>query len=45
MKRSNASPPPLDLELAWFVASLCFFLLAEVFAHGLRMRADLEGTV
>ena len=27
------------------LAGLGAFILAEVFAHGLRMREDLEGTV
>lgn len=41
--------PELDLGLHFSVAPwlavLLFFVLARVFAHGTRMRGDLEGTV
>ena len=35
----------LDIDLSSFVMALAVFVLAEVFAHGVRMREDLEGTV
>ena len=40
---------PLDLKLEFgltpWIAVLLLFVLAKVFEHGARMRADLEGTV
>lgn len=46
---SASSVQPLDIEWSFsvtpFVAALLVFVLAKVFDHGARMRADLEGTV
>jgi hypothetical protein len=40
---------PIDMDwkfsLAPYIAVLLLFVLAKVFEHGARMRADLEGTV
>jgi hypothetical protein len=35
----------LGLSLTRWIAVLLLFVLAGVFEHGARMRADLEGTV
>ena len=44
-----ASSTKLDLDLSYsftpWIAVLLLFVLARVFHHGARMRADLEGTV
>lgn len=48
---SAASSPSQPLDLDWnfsvtgWLAVLLLFVLARVFDHGTRMRADLEGTV
>ena len=46
---SASSAQPLDIDWSFsvtpFVAALLLFVLARVFHHGARMRADLEGTV
>jgi hypothetical protein len=46
---SRSSGQPLDLDwhfsLTPWVAVLLLFVLARVFDHGARLRADLEGTV
>ena len=34
-----------ELPGVWLLAGLCAYVLAEVFAHGLRLREDVEGTV
>jgi hypothetical protein len=47
--RSGSSSQPLDVDWSFsvtpWVAVLLLFVLARVFDHGARMRADLEGTV
>jgi DUF2975 family protein len=47
--RSGSSAQPLDVHWRFsvtpWVAVLLLFVLARVFDHGARMRADLEGTV
>ena len=47
--RSGSSAQPLDVHWHFsvtpWVAVLLLFVLARVFDHGARMRADLEGTV
>ncbi len=47
--RSRSSVQPLDVHWHFsvtpWVAVLLLFVLARVFEHGARMRADLEGTV
>ncbi len=46
---SGSADQPLDIgwrfSVTPWVAVLLLFVLARVFAHGARMRADLEGTV
>ena len=46
---SGSSAQPLDVHWRFsvtpWVAVLLLFVLARVFDHGARMRADLEGTV
>ena len=46
---SASSPQPLDIDRSFsvtpWIAVLLLFVLARVFDHGARMRADLEGTV
>lgn len=46
---SGSEAQPLDLDWSFsftpWVAVLLLFVLARVFDHGARMRADLEGTV
>lgn len=46
---SGSSSQPLDIHWRFsvtpWVAVLLLFVLAQVFDHGARMRADLEGTV
>lgn len=46
---SGSSAQPLDVDWSFsvtpWVAVLLLFVLARVFDHGARMRADLEGTV
>jgi Protein of unknown function (DUF2975) len=49
---NDLPPQPADIGVAGFtpsagaiVAGLGAFILAEVFAHGLRLREDVEGTV
>jgi hypothetical protein len=46
---SGSSAQPLDVDWSFsltpWVAILLLFVLARVFDHGARMRADLEGTV
>ena len=46
---SGSSAQPLDVNWRFsvtpWVAVLLLFVLARVFDHGARMRADLEGTV
>lgn len=46
---ASSQAQPLDLEwsfsLTRWLAVLLLFVLARVFEHGARMRADLEGTV
>jgi hypothetical protein len=47
--RSGSAAQPLDVDWSFsvtpWVAVLLLFVLARVFDHGARMRADLEGTV
>jgi hypothetical protein len=47
--RSGSAAQPLDLHWRFsvtpWVAVLLLFVLARVFDHGARMRADLEGTI
>ena len=44
-----SSAQPLDIHWSFsitpWIAVLLLFVLARVFAHGARLRADLEGTV
>lgn len=48
---SAASSPAQPLDIGWtfsltpWIAVLMLFVLARVFEHGARLRADLEGTV
>lgn len=46
---SSALPEQIDLDWSFsitpWIAVLLLFVLARVFDHGARMRADLEGTV
>jgi hypothetical protein len=42
---SDLSTTGLSIEPAPFVAALGAFVLAEVFAHGLRLREDVEATI
>lgn len=44
---SPAQPPDIDwsFSVTPWIAVLLLFVLARVFDHGARMRADLEGTV
>src|SRR5687768_7324020 len=46
---ASSEAQPLDLKLEFgltpWIAVLLLFVLAKVFEHGARMRADLEGTV
>ena len=46
---SGSSAQPLDINWSFsftpWIAVLLLFVLARVFEHGARMRADLEGTV
>ena len=46
---SGSSTQPLDIDWSFsvtpWIAVLLLFVLARVFDHGARMRADLEGTV
>jgi len=46
---SASSAQPLDIKWSFsvtpWIAVLLLFVLARVFDHGARMRADLEGTV
>ena len=46
---SASSAQPLDIHWSFsitpWIAVLLLFVLARVFAHGARLRADLEGTV
>lgn len=46
---SGSSAQPLDVDWSFsvtpWIAVLLLFVLARVFDHGARMRADLEGTV
>ena len=47
--QSASSVQPLDINWSFsitpWIAVLLLFVLARVFDHGARMRADLEGTV
>jgi hypothetical protein len=35
----------ISIDVPYIVAGLCLLVLAEVFARGVRMRTDLDGTV
>jgi len=41
----NIGSRGLELPGVWLLAGLGAYILAEVFAHGLRLREDVEGTV
>jgi hypothetical protein len=48
-RAASTDAQPLDIDWSFsftrWIAVLLLFVLARVFAHGARMRADLEGTV
>lgn len=41
----NVGFPGFNFPFVWLLAGLGAFILADVFAHGLRLREDVEGTV